>query len=106
MGTLPAEQISIEDMSSLMLNALGIPQVAVKTTKGDLFPLTFPTLMRAFILHQEDSFGGILDKMIPEQRRTDVIGFLSGITPSERFEIEDRLAAVQTKAQEMENYYE
>lgn len=106
MGNLPAEQISIEDMSSLMLRALNIPQVAVKTAKGELFPLTFPTLMRAFILHQEDSFGGILDKMIPEQRRTDVIGFLSGIIPIERFEIEDRLAAVQTEAQEVEKYYE
>src|ERR1051325_12042964 len=106
MVDLPAEQISIEDMSSLLLSVLNIPQAAVKTTKGDLFPLTFPTLMRAFILHQEDSFGGILDKMIPEQRRTDVIGFLSGIISVERFEIETELAEVQTKAQEMENYYE
>jgi hypothetical protein len=105
MKDLPAEQISIEDMSSLLLRALNIPQVAVKTAKGDLFPLTFPTLMRAFILHQDDSFGGILDKMIPEQRRTDVIGFLSGIIPANRFEIEEKLAAVQTEAQEVENYF-
>lgn len=106
MADLPAEQISIEDMSSLLLNALNIPHVAVKTAKGDLVPLTFPTLMRAFILHQDDSFGGILDKMIPEQRRTDVIGFLSGITPVDRYEIEEKLAAVQTEEQKVESYYE
>jgi hypothetical protein len=52
---------------------LGIPSVSVKTAQGDLVPLSFPTLMRAFVLHQEDSFGAILDKMLPEQRRADVI---------------------------------
>ncbi|MCI0561961.1 MAG: hypothetical protein MN733_26030, partial [Nitrososphaera sp.] len=58
----PAEQVTIEDMSPLLLNLLGIPKVSVKTAKGDLDPLSFPLLMRAFILHQEDSFGEILDK--------------------------------------------
>jgi hypothetical protein len=101
----PAELVSIDDMSPLLLKALGIPMLSVKTAKGDLFPLSFPTLMRAFILHQEDSFGAILDKMIPEQRRADVIGFLSGITPAERFTIEDKLAKVQTDAQDLEGYF-
>ncbi len=101
----PAELISIEDMSPLLLKALGIPEVSVKTAEGELFPLSFPTLMRAFVLHQEDSFGAILDKMIPEQRRTDVIGFLSGITPIERFTVEDKLARVQTETQDLESYF-
>lgn len=101
----PAELIHVDEMSDMFLSVLGIPKVAVKTAKGDSIPLTFPTLMRAFVLHQEDSFGGILDKMIPEQRRTNVIGFLSGITPLERFAIEDQLAEVQREAQETENYF-
>jgi uncharacterized protein YydD (DUF2326 family) len=53
----PFELVNIEDMSSLLMKSLDIPEVSVKTAEGDLSPLTFPTLMRAFILHQEDSFG-------------------------------------------------
>ncbi len=102
----PAELVSVEDMSPLLLKTLSIPIFSVKTAEGDLVPLTFPTLMRAFVLHQEDSFGAILDKMIPEQRRADVIGFLSGITPLERFAIEDKLAEVQTEAQGLEDYFQ
>jgi len=104
-ASAPAELVSINDMSDLLLKALGIPIVSVKTAKGDLFPLSFPTLMRAFVLHQEDSFGAILDKMLPEQRRADVIGFLSGITPIDRFTVEDKLSEVQLKAQELEGYF-
>ncbi|MFX1476145.1 MAG: hypothetical protein ACFFCO_11800, partial [Promethearchaeota archaeon] len=84
-GDTPAEVVEIEEMSALLLKALSIPVVSVKTAKGELVPLSFPTLMRAFILHQEDSFGAILDRVRPEQRRADIIGFLSGITPVERF---------------------
>jgi hypothetical protein len=101
----PAELVHIDEMSDMFLAALGIPKVSVKTVRGDSVPLTFPTLMRAFVLHQEDSFGAILDKMIPEQRRTDIIGFLAGITPVERFAVEDQLAEVQREAQETENYF-
>lgn len=102
----PAELVDIEEMSSLFLRALAIPEVSAKTAKGDLFPLSFPTLMRAFVLHQEDSFGAILDKMQPEQRRTDVIGFLSHITPVERFTVEDKLSEVQLEIQRLENYFD
>lgn len=101
----PAELVHVDEMSDMFLAVLGIPKVSVKTAKGDSVPLTFPTLMRAFVLHQEDSFGAILEKMIPEQRRTDVIGFLSGITPVERFAVEDQLAEVQREAQETESYF-
>ncbi len=105
-GGTPAELVSIRDMSALLLKALSIPMVSVKTAQGDLFPLSFPTLMRAFVLHQEDSFGAILDKMLPEQRRADVIGFLSGITPIERFVVEDKLSEVQLEVQNTEGYFD
>jgi len=105
-GGTPAELVSIGDMSALLLNALSIPMVSVKTAQGDLAPLSFPTLMRAFVLHQEDSFGAILDKMLPEQRRADVIGFLSGITPVERFVVEDKLSEVQLEVQNLEGYFD
>jgi hypothetical protein len=104
-GNAPAELVSVEEMSALLLNALSIPIVSVKTAKGDLFPLSFPTLMRAFVLHQEDSFGAILDKVLPEQRRADIIGILSGITPLERFTLEDKLSKVQLEVQELEAYF-
>lgn len=106
MAKLPAELVVVADLSSVLLRQLGIPEESVKTVEGDLVPLTLPTLMRAFILHQEDSFGAILDKMIPEQRRTDVIGFLSGITPVGRFAIEEELAETQTEVQKLDSYHE
>jgi hypothetical protein len=102
---VPSELVSVEELSSVLLQALDIPRVSVKTLAGELVPLTFPTLMRVFILHQEDSFGAILDKMQPEQRRADVIGFLTRITPVERFVIEDKLAEVQQEVQAVESYY-
>ncbi|MCI0337691.1 MAG: hypothetical protein L0226_08950 [Acidobacteria bacterium] len=102
---VPSELVPVEELSSVLLQALDIPRVSVKTSAGELAPLTFPTLMRAFILHQEDSFGAILDKMLPEQRRADVIGFLSRITPIERFIIEDKLAEVQQEVQAVESYF-
>lgn len=103
--SVPGEVVSIDRLSSLFLNALDIPEVSVKTAEGGLSPLSFPTLMRAFILHQDDSFGQILDKMLPEQRRADVIGFLAKITPIERFSIEDLLAEVQVDVQGKEEYF-
>jgi hypothetical protein len=101
----PSEMVSVEDMSDLMLASLGIPKVAVKTAKGDPSPLTFPSLMRAFILHQEDSFGAILDKIIPDRRRSDILGFLTRVTPLERFTLEDKLGEVQRKLQQAEVGY-
>ncbi|MCI0561105.1 MAG: hypothetical protein MN733_21680, partial [Nitrososphaera sp.] len=38
----------------------------------------------------------------PEQRRADIIGFLSGITLIGRFTLEDKLAEVQTKTEKLE----
>lgn len=105
MENAPAELVSVDDLSPLLLRALGIPDVSVKTAEGELVALSFPLLMRAFILHQEDSFGAILDKVIPDQRRADIIGFLSGITPAERFTIEDRLSQVQLETQKLESYH-
>lgn len=101
----PSELVPVEEMSAVLLDALNIPKVSVKMSAGELAPLSFPTLMRAFVLHQEDSFGAILDKMQPEQRRADVIGFLTRITPIERFTIEDELAKVQQELQTQVTYF-
>lgn len=105
-GNMPSERVSIDDISSLLLNALAIPNVSVKMEKGELTPLSFPLLMRAFILHQNDSFGAILDKVLPEKRKMDIIGFLSGIVPLSRFEIEEELSKIQLEAKSLNDYYE
>lgn len=94
----PGEPIPRENLSEVILAALGIPRVRVKEAKGDLTPLSFPLLMRAFVLHQDDSFGKILDKVIPDQRVTDVLGFVTGVTPLDRFGIEESLAEKQLEA--------
>jgi hypothetical protein len=98
----PAELVKIEDASALMLDLVGIPKVSVNTKQGEPYPLSFPLLSRAFILHQEDSFGAILDKVQPESRETDIIGFLTGITPMGRFPLEEELGSVQTDLQNLE----
>src|SRR6266568_523822 len=103
---LPYELVPIDQMSPLILNVLGIPNVSVRKLSGELDPLSFPLLMRAFILHQEDSFGAILHKVQPDQRRADIIGFLSGITPLARFELEGMLTEVQIETQRLENYFQ
>jgi hypothetical protein len=100
---LPAETVSIEDMSPLLLGLVGIPQVSVNTQQGEPAPLSFPLLSRAFILHQEDSFGEILSKVQPESRKADIIGFLTGITSLDRFPVEERLGKVQVEMQFLEN---
>lgn len=102
----PSELIDIASMSPMFLGLLGIPVVSVKTAEGNLEPLSFPLLSRGFILHQEDSFSQILDKVLPERRRADIIGFLTRITPLERFSVEDELAWVQTEAQQLERYHQ
>lgn len=98
----PGESIPYDAMSDFMLDALRIPKVSVRQADGTAFVLTFPNLLRAFVLHQEDSFGQILDKMIPEQRRTDVLGFLTRITPLERFTLEEQLSAKQVALADLE----
>ena len=97
--------VGVEDLSTLLLQRLEIPELAAKTAKGDLDPLTFPLLMRAFVLHQNHSFSAILDKVQPESRRTDLLGLVSGIIPPDYFRNEEELAALQTQMQDLENRY-
>jgi hypothetical protein len=100
----PGETVSVNDISHLLLNLVGIPEVSVNTRDGRSEPLSFPLLMRAFILHQEDSFAEILFKVQPDTRKTDIIGFLTGITPLERFPIEKDISEVMQYIQPLENY--
>ena len=74
---MPSETIKIDDMSSLMLDLVGIPNVSVDTSQGESTPLSFRLLMRAFMMHQEDSFAEILFKVQPETRKADIIEFLT-----------------------------
>lgn len=104
MDSEPAEVIRLDDASHALLALVGIPEVSVNTRQGDSTPLSFPLLMRAFILHQEDSFGEILFKVQPESRKADIIGFLTGITPLERFPLEEQIAEITQKLQPLENY--
>jgi hypothetical protein len=99
----PVESIPYDAMSDFMLDALRIPKVSVRQADGTAFVLTFPNLLRAFVLHQEGSFGQILDKMIPEQRRTDVLGFLTRITPLECFTLEEQLSSKQLSLANLDN---
>ena len=100
----PVEVIRIDDMSQLLLKLTGIPEVYVSTRKGVPTPLSFRLLMRAFILHQEDSFAEILFKVEPESRKADIIGFLTGITPLERFPLEEQVGELIQQQQSLENY--
>lgn len=102
----PGEAVDREALSPLLLQALRIPSVKVKEVRGDLTPLSFPLLMRAFVLHQDDSFGRILDRVIPDQRVSDVLGFLTKATPIERFKAEEELADKQKQVMELTSYYE
>jgi len=104
MENSPAEVVKIDDMSQLMLMLTGIPEVSVGTKAGPPTPLSFRLLMRAFILHQEDSFSEILSKVEPESRKYDIIGFLTGITPLDRFPLEDEVSKVKQDLQNLENY--
>ncbi|GHO65727.1 hypothetical protein KSC_046190 [Ktedonobacter sp. SOSP1-52] len=96
------ELYDVQELSDFLLYILKIPAVSVKTANGDLEPLTFPLLMRAFVLQQKLSFVSILNKVLPERRIPDIIGFLTGITPFERFDIEEKLAKVQQNMQQLE----
>ena len=87
--------LSVQELSEWLLGQLAIPRVEVKTDAGELTPLTFPLLARAFLLHQEYSFGAILQRVQPEKRKTDIVGFLTGITPDRRYAVEAELATAQ-----------
>ena len=87
--------LSVDELSEWLLARLGIPRVSVKTDAGDLAPLSFPVLSRAFLLHQEYSFGAILQRVLPEKRKGDIVGFLTGITPDRRHAVEVELAEAQ-----------
>lgn len=100
----PAELVKIEDMSALMLDLVGIPKVSVATLQGEITPLSFRLLMRAFIMHQEDSFAEILFKVLPESRKADILGFLTRMTPMERYPIEEKLSKLRQEEEPLENY--
>jgi hypothetical protein len=100
------ELVSVEDLSRLYLKLLGIPEVSVRRSSGEMENLTFPLLMRAFILHQDDSFGAILDKVQPDSRRKDIVGFLSGVTDLSRFPLEEELGHIQRRIEEQQNLYD
>jgi len=90
----PSEVVSIDDLSQVLLQSLNIPEKSTRRSSGESEPLSFPTLMRAFILHQDDSFSAVLDKIPSEPRRTAIIGFLTGVYSTERFDAEVRLGEV------------
>ncbi len=100
----PAESVSVDDMSDLMLDLVGIPKVSIATSQGETTPLSFRLLMRAFIMHQEDSFAEILFKILPESRKTDILGFLTRMTPMERYPIEEKLSKLRQEEEPLENY--
>lgn len=104
MENSPAEVVKIDDMSQLLLKLTNIPEVSVGTREGTPTPLSFRLLMRAFILHQEDSFQEILLKVVPESRKADIIGFLSGITPLDRFPVEKQVGELREQQISLENY--
>jgi hypothetical protein len=106
MENSPAELVKIEDMSQLLLKLTDIPEVSVAQKSGERTPLSFRLLMRAFILHQEDSFSEILFKVEPEARKADVIGFLTRITPLDRFPLEEQVGKLKQELQTRENYAE
>jgi len=86
------------DFSEVALDALSIPSVSVARSDGTSENLSFPALQRAFILHQEDSFFSILDKVQPSSRKTQIIGFLSGITAQEAFALEPLVAQLKQRS--------
>lgn len=88
---------SPEELSRVLLDALQIPEVAVKQADGSAATLTFQLLRRAFILHQEDSFLDLLDKVQPDARRTQIIGFLTKIRSLQAFALEEKVGEAQQR---------
>lgn len=101
----PADLVAVEDVSQLFLRKLDIPEVFVPKGDEGLEPLSFPNLMRGFILHQDDSFGALIGKM-PPRRRTDILGFLTGVKPVEAFRHEEEVGLLRQKAAELRSRYE
>ena len=97
-----AQEVSPAELSPIMLDRLGIPDVSVKQADGSMAKLSFPLLQRAFILHQEDSFFAILDKVEPDSRRTQIISFLTQIRSLESFQLEPEVGEVQREVEELE----
>jgi hypothetical protein len=100
------DTIDLSTFSDFLLSQLGIPGVSVSTKEGMLTPLSFPTLMRTFTLHQDDSFGAILDRVEPESRKADIIGLVTSIRPKEVYDLEVTRAATVTRAQTLERSFE
>lgn len=102
-ATAPSDPVAPEELSRLLLDLLEIPEVAVKRGDGSLETLTFQLLRRAFVLHQEDSFLDLLDKVQPEQRRTQIIGFLTNIRSLVAFELEERVGEAQRRLDDIKD---
>lgn len=71
-----------------------------------MWPLTFPTLMRAFVLHQDDSFGEVLDKVDPVGRRGDILGLLSGARLPAVYALEVVKGRATSHANKLEQSYQ
>jgi len=100
------ETVSLDALGDYLLATLGIPKFSIKERQGELDPLSFRLLMRSFVLEQRMSFGSILEKVVPEQRKTDIVGFLSGIYSRERFPLEEELSVLQIQADDRSTYVE
>lgn len=97
------DAVSPDELSRVLLDALQIPEVAVKQADGSAATLTFQLLRRAFILHQEDSFLDLLDKVLPDARRTQIIGFLTKIRSLEAFALEEKVGDAQQRLAEIKD---
>ena len=104
-SSTPGETVAVEEVSGVMLQRLRIPEVMAPKGDKDVEPLSFPNLMRAFILHQRDSFGALIDKM-PPIRRTHIIGFLTGIIPEAFFRRAAVLGDIKTRADTLRSRYD
>ncbi len=100
-GTETFDPVSPDELSQVLLDALEIPEVAVKQADGSTATLTFQFLRRAFVLHQEDSFLDLLDKVQPDARRTQIIGFLTKIRSLEAFALEEKVGDAQQRLTEI-----
>lgn len=101
----PGETVAVEEISSVMLQRLRIPEVMAPKGEKDVEPLSFPNLMRGFILHQRDSFGALIDKM-PPMRRTHIIGFLTGIIPEAFFRRAAVVGEIRSRADTLRSRYD
>ena len=101
----PNETMDLSDLSGYLLSQLGIPLVQVTQRDGRLIPLSFPTLMRAFVLHQDDSFSAVLDKVEPDSRRGDILALLSAVRLQPVYDLEVKKGNAITRANRLEQSY-